>query len=117
MAFRFEKLEVWQKSIVYYCEILRLTDKFPRDEIFGLTSQLRRAVMSVSLNIAEGSGRPTKKEFKQFLGFAQGSLYETISNLFVCRERKLLNTQEFEKLYTEGEVIGKMISSLRSSLE
>lgn len=116
MAFRFEKLDVWQKAIEYYCDVNEVSKRFPRDEVFGLTAQLRKAALSVSLNIAEGAGRPTKKEFKQFLGFAQGSLFEVVSNLHACRERKLLADGEFQMLYEDGETISKMISSLRNSL-
>lgn len=114
--FRFEQSAVWQKSVDFYDEVIKISSRFPKDEVFGLTSQIRRSALSISLNIAEGSGRSTKKEFKQFLGFARGSLFETVSNLHVCRNRKMISPSEFSVLYDESERLSKMISSLRSTL-
>lgn len=114
--FRFEQLAVWQKSVDFYDEVIKISSRFPKDEVFGLTSQIRRSALSISLNIAEGSGRSTKKEFKQFLGFARGSLFETVSNLYVCRNRKLISDSEFSVLYDDSEKLSKMISALRSTL-
>lgn len=116
MSFRFEQLTVWQKSIELYDEVIRVSNKFPKDEQFGLTSQIRRSALSISLNIAEGSGRPTKKDFKMFLGYARGSLFETVCNLHICERRKLITGTDYSILYEECETLSKMISSLRSTL-
>lgn len=116
MTFRFEELAVWKKSIELYDETNKITSGFPKDEMFGITNQMRRSALSVSLNIAEGSGRPTKKDFKMFLGYARGSLFETVSNLHVCERRGLISKTDYTVIYDECEVLSKMISALRNSL-
>ncbi len=79
MAFKFENLKVWQSSIELSGQIYELTEKFPKKELFVLTSQMQRASDSVSLNIAEGSTGQTNPEFKRFLGFAVRSAIEVVS--------------------------------------
>jgi len=79
IKFSFENLTVWQNSIEFSKNIYELTKYFPKEEFYGLTSQIRRAAVSISLNIAEGKGRYHKKEFIQFLYLARGSLYEVIT--------------------------------------
>lgn len=116
MEFNFEKLEVWQKAVQYYVDTCKASENFPRSELFGLTAQLRNSALSISLNIAEGAGRQYKKEFKQFLGVARGSLFETITNLHACRKRQFLSESDFQRLYKEGVTIGKMTNALRKSL-
>jgi len=79
--FGFEKLDVWQKAVEYGDTIYEITKPFPAEELFGLTSQLRRAAVSVSANIAEGSSRSSNIDFKRFIEIAYGSLLETVSEL------------------------------------
>jgi len=110
--FGFERLEVWQRAVSYYTRVCDTEKVFPRNEMFGQVSQLKSSALSISLNIAEGSGRQHKKEFKQFLGIARGSVFETVTNLYAARQRGLLSEEDFTRLYDEGAVIAKMISSL-----
>ncbi len=79
----YQQLIVWQKAIALVTEVYRVSSKFPRDEIYGLTSQVRRAAVSVPSNIAEGQGRATKGEFIQFLCHARGSLYELETQIVI----------------------------------
>lgn len=117
MAQAFQELLVWQRSIEMTVAIYDATRSFPREEVYGLTSQLRRAAVSVASNIAEGRGRISQGEFRQFLGVAQGSNYEVQTQILVAKklnmgEPKQLN--QAEKLSVE---VGKMLSAFIASLE
>jgi four helix bundle protein len=90
IKFSFENLTVWQNSIEFSKNIYELTNYFPKEEFYGLTSQIRRAAVSISLNIAEGKGRYHKKEFIQFLYLARGSLYEVITCLKLAQQLNYL---------------------------
>ena len=114
--FNFEKLEVWQKSVEFADTIYKNTKNYPKEELFGITSQLRRASVSISLNIAEGAGRKSIKEFKHFIGMAYGSLAETITLLKISLKRKYLPNEIVDELYTSCEEIGKMLSGLTKTL-
>ena len=94
-----------------------LTRKFPREELYILTSQIKRAADSIALNVAEGSTGQTNAEFRQFLGYAIRSAIEVVSCLYIGRKRRLINDQSFQKLYNELETIVKMLQSLRNSLK
>jgi four helix bundle protein len=86
MALRsYQELIGWQKGIDLVAEVYRLTRTFPKDEMYGLTSQLRRAAVSIPSNIAEGQGRLSRGEFKQFLGHARGSIFELESQILIAR--------------------------------
>jgi len=115
MAFNFEKLEVYQEAVEFANELYSLTKKFPPEEVFGLTTQLRRAGVSVALNIAEGSGR-LKKEFRQFLRVARTSIYECIAILQVSLKQKYLSTEEYEQFYARGDQLVKRINALIRSI-
>ena len=93
--FKFEKLSVWQKSIEYADQIYSLTKSFPQDEQFGLTSQLRRAAVSISSNIAEGSARSSATDFCRFIEIAYGSLMETISQAKIASRQKYVDSNNF----------------------
>lgn len=111
----FEKLNVYQRSLDIIDKIYQTTEKFPKDELFSLTSQLRRAAVSIALNIAEGSGR-SKKDFRHFLNIARTSVYECSAILEISKRRKYISSENFNFLYNELEIIVKMINKLRSSI-
>jgi four helix bundle protein len=116
MAFRFEELKVWQMALDLSNEIDVLTKKFPVEERFSLSSQIKRAADSVVLNIAEGSTGQTKPEFKRFLDIALRSAVEVVACLFIAIKRNYISKEEFDKNYTAYEVICKMITKLRDSM-
>jgi len=117
VAFKFEKLEVWQKAIELGLHIHELTRSFPKEEIYILTSQIKRAADSIALNIAEGSTGQTNAEFKLFLGYAIRSAIEVVSCLYIGQKRKLISEVAFQTLYCETEGIVKMLQALRNSLD
>lgn len=112
--FNFEKLNVYQKSVSFSNEVYQLTENWPKEHLFGIIDQLRRAALSISLNIAEGYSR-SKNEFKSFLDIARGSAFECIPIIEIAYRRKLININQKEELYNQVSVIAKMISSLKSS--
>ena len=114
--FGFERLDVWGKAIDFADTVYAVTRDFPADERFGLTNQMRRAAVSISSNIAEGSSRSSTKDFARFVEIATGSLFEVISQSFISRNQGLLTNEEFEILYAAAEEQGRMLSGLRRSL-
>lgn len=98
MKFNCENLEVYKISRLLILEIYNITKKFPADEKFGLISQLRRATISISLNIAEGSGKISKKDFANFIRIAIGSLIETDTALKISTDLGYINSREYEKI-------------------
>lgn len=114
--FNFERLEVWHKSIEFADRVYRITRSYPDEERFGLTSQMRRAAVSVSSNIAEGSARFSKADSARFVEIATGSVFEVVSQSFISRRLTLLNETDFKTLYLAAEEQGRMLSGLRSSL-
>jgi four helix bundle protein len=114
--FNFEKLDVWQKAITLADVIYNDTRGFPVDERFGLTNQMRRSVISVSSNIAEGSSRSSKNDFGRFVEIATGSVFELVSQGFIARRQSFLAEEDFRAIYANAEEIGRMLSGLRNSL-
>jgi four helix bundle protein len=114
--FGFERLEVWEKAISFADTVYSITREFPADERFGLTNQMRRAAVSISSNIAEGSARNSRKDFARFIEIATGSLFEVVSQSFISRNQGLLSPDEFQALYLAAEEQGRMLSGLRRSL-
>jgi four helix bundle protein len=114
--FNFEKLEVWQKAIDFADLIYNETRRFPAEERFGLTNQLRRAAVSISSNIAEGSSRSSKTDFARFTEIAAGSVFEAVSQAFIARRQSFLNEQQFRGIYGNAEELSRMLSGLRKSL-
>jgi four helix bundle protein len=114
--FNFEKLEVWQKAIDFADLIYNETRRFPAEERFGLTNQLRRAAVSISSNIAEGSSRSSKTDFARFTEIAAGSVFEAVSQAFISRRQSFLNEQQFRGIYGNAEELSRMLSGLRKSL-
>ncbi|PHX84752.1 MAG: four helix bundle protein [Opitutia bacterium] len=113
--FKFEKLNVWQKALDFADFIYSESASFPPDERFGLTNQIRRAAVSISSNIAEGSAR-SDPDFARFIGYASGSLYEVVTQSFIARRRKFLSEASFNRIYTDADEISRMLSGLRDSL-
>ena len=93
-----------------------LTRNFPDDERFGLTNQMRRAAVSVSSNIAEGSARSSRSDNARFLEIATGSLFEVVAQSFISRRQGFLSDPDFTMLYTSADELGRMLSGLRRSL-
>lgn len=111
----FEKLEVYQQAVVLALDIYKITKIFPKDELFGIVSQVRRAVVSISLNIAEGSSR-SKKEFSHFLNMARGSCYELVPLLKISLELGYVANGEYQKLYERVDNLAKRINALKNSV-
>ncbi len=117
MAFKFENLQVWQKALDLTDEINLLTkNNFPKDELFILTSQIKRAADSVVLNIAEGCTGQTNLVFKNFLGYALRSAIEVVACLFIAKRRSIISNDDFQKLYDDYQSLTKMITALRNTL-
>lgn len=114
--FNFEKLDVWQKAIDFADLIYNKTRAFPSDERFGLTNQLRRAAVSISSNIAEGSSRSSKSDFARFVEIATGSVFEVVSQAFIAHRQSFLSQDQFRKIYADAEELSRMLSGLRKSL-
>ena len=115
MSFKFEELVVHQKAIDFVDKIYSLTKGYLRDEMFGLTSQLRRAAVSISLNIAEGSAR-TKKDFGRFIDMARGSIFECVTILKISVKQNYINQLKFNDLEKDLVEISKMLSGLKRKL-
>ena len=116
MALKFEGLTVWQKALELTAHVHELTRTFPREELYILTSQIKRAADSVALNIAEGSTGQTTAEFKQFLGYAIRSAIEVVACLHIGKRRGVVSDGDFKHLYEQVEEIIKMTQGLRRSL-
>lgn len=116
MAQAFQDLLVWQRSMEMTVSVYRATRSFPDDEKFGLTSQLRRAAVSVASNIAEGRGRLTEGEFRQFLGLAQGSNCEVQTQVLVAMRLGIGKSTALHEVQEFSVEVGKMLSALIASL-
>ncbi len=114
---KFRKLTVWQRSIQFVSLIYKITSKFPKEERFGLIDQIRRAAVSVCLNIAEGSGSGTDAEFIRFLRMAQRSAYEVIAALEIAINLKYTDKDEVNGAIGEADQISAMLSGLIKSLK
>jgi len=110
-------LEVWQKSVDLVTDIYGLTKSFPKEEIFGITNQLRRAAVSIPANIAEGSGRNTTGELKQFIGIAMGSLAELETLVLISSKLGYLNDVDFNILQEKLTLQFRLLSGLKHSLK
>jgi four helix bundle protein len=117
MSNGFRDLLVWQKSMQLAVEIYRLTKDFPGEEIYGLTSQIRRSAISVPSNIAEGHGRLSAGEFRQFLGIARGSTYELQTQLEIAKSLDLASAGRIEASSQLSQEVGKMIHGLLESMK
>ena len=113
---QFRDLLVWQRSMRLAEMVYTATTPFPREELFGLASQMRRAAVSVPSNIAEGQGRNSEKSFAHFLNQAQGSLYELETQTELARNLSMIAEHQAGELLAEASEIGRMLNGLRSSL-
>lgn len=118
MAVRsYQELETWQVAMKLVAELYRVTREFPKEEIYGLTNQLRRAAVSVPSNIAEGQGRNSTAEFLRHLSIVRGSLYEVETQLLIARQLNYLNEQDAEKMNTLTTSAGRLLNALARSLQ
>ncbi|MBN1901764.1 four helix bundle protein [Candidatus Sumerlaeota bacterium] len=112
----FRELIIWKKSMDLAEQIYRVTEKFPKNELFGLISQMRRAAVSIPSNIAEGQSRNSRGEFLQFLGVARGSMAELDTQIELSGRLGFLTKEEEKTLNLRIEEISKMLSGLKRSL-
>ena len=115
-AFRFEKLEVWQLARQLNRSVYHATSGFPKSEQFGLTAQVRRASVSVSSNIAEGSGRNSDADFSHFLEIAYGSLMEVVSQCYLALDENYLDQPTLDSIATNAHTLAGKITALSKSL-
>ncbi|MBZ5555007.1 MAG: four helix bundle protein [Acidobacteriia bacterium] len=113
---KYSDLIVWQKAMDLTQEVYTVTRCFPKEEIYGLTSQLRRAAVSVPSNIAEGQGRKSTSEFLQHLSIAYGSLLEVETQVLIAERLAYLEKQSVSGLISRTSEVGKLLNGLRNSL-
>jgi four helix bundle protein len=113
----YRDLIVWQKSMQLVTEIYLLAKNFPKEEIYGLTSQIKRAVISVPSNIAEGQGRDSTREFIHHLSIAYGSLMEVETQLQIAVNLNFVEQMKINEIYTRTSEIGRLINGLSRSLQ
>jgi four helix bundle protein len=117
MRFKFEKLIAWQEAMDFNEAIyLLVKEHFPKEELFILSSQIKRAADSIPLNVAEGCTGQSNPEFKRFLGYAIRSAIEVVSCLYIAKRRQFISNEKFSCLYAEAETLIKVITGLRNSL-
>ena len=112
-----ERLEAWSKAVDFVVDIYKITDGFPKEEKFGLTSQIRRAAVSVPANIAEGAARQSQKEFAHFLSIAQGSASELETELLIAHRLGYLSESRYHELRSILERVGRLITGLAQHLK
>jgi four helix bundle protein len=113
----FKKLNVWQKAHQVAMDVYKTTGTFPKDELYGLTSQIRRAAISIPSNIAEGCGREGAVEFSRFCQIAMGSAYELEYQLLLAHDLNFLKDKDFENLNTQLNEVRKMLLSFIQKLK
>lgn len=113
--FYFEKLDVWQNARVLVKDMYRVTASFPSEEVFGITSQIRRATMSISANIAEGISRTTNKEKSRFLNMSFSSAMEVVNFLILSLDLEYLNNEQYTELREQLEKITNQLQACTSS--
>jgi four helix bundle protein len=108
----YKQLSVWQKSIELVVSVYTATAKLPKDEVFGLRLQMRRAAVSIPCNIAEGQGRSSAKDYRRFILQARGSLLELETQIVICERLQCMETKRCNELRTETAEIGRMLNGL-----
>ena len=112
----YRELSVWQRGIEMTLATYRLTKSFPKEELFGLTNQMRRAAVAVSSNVAEGYGRNSKGEYKQFLGIARGSNLELQTQLFIAKQLDYGSAEQLTHVENLSNEVAKMLNVLIAKL-
>jgi len=112
----FEDLRAWQCAMMLALDIYQSTSHFPKQEIYGLTSQLRRAAVSVPSNIAEGKGRSSDRELCQFLNHARGSIYEVQTQLMLAQRIGYLDKEQSTQLLAQAAEVGRLLNGLMKAL-
>jgi four helix bundle protein len=116
MGRTYRDLVLWQKAMQFVTDLYRVTREFPREELYGLTSQMRRAAISIPSNIAEGQARYSQKEFRQFLSHARGSLVEVETQLGIAINLGYLTPSRGLALTKQRDEIGRLLNGLANSL-
>ncbi len=117
MKFKFEDLRIWQKAMDLAEELYAMTTKFPKTEMYNLSSQTMRAVDSIALNISEGSIGQSNPEFKRFMGYAIRSLAEVVSCLHKSKRRKYITLQEFDTYYADSFELMNMMIAFKNKIK
>jgi len=110
----YRDLRAWQQAMQLVTQIYRVTSTFPKQELYGLTAQLRRAAVSIPSNLAEGHGRNSRREFHQSIGQSRGSLSEVETQLEIAKNLGYVDTNTLESLLGQAEGVGKMLTGLRA---
>src|SRR6476619_1402493 len=113
----FRKLLIWQKSMLLVTKIYTTTSKFPKEEIFGITSQIRKCAVSVPSNIAEGFGRDSDKEYLRYLNISMGSLFEMQTQIEIIKNIGYLTQEEFNTIYEDSREIERMLVSFMNKIK
>ena len=116
MPYSFRDLRIWQEARVLMIEVYKISKGFPKDELFGLTNQIRRSSLSIMANIAEGYGSGTRKERARFLTIARGSLDETRSHLSAAQALGFIDEPSYEKLDQRFDILCRSINSFMTSI-
>lgn len=112
----YQQLIAWQKAIHLVATVYQATARFPNEELYGLTSQMRRAAVSIPSNIAEGQGRKSRGEFQHFLGIAKGSLFELETQVVISVRLEFINPTEAKPLEEKIQEVGRIVNGLVASL-
>ena len=113
----YKDLVCWKKSYQFVLAVYKVTKKYPKDELFGLVTQMRRAASSIPANIAEGSMRQSPKEFQQFVRIARGSMAEMEVWIKLSFDLQYIDPQDFKNLSTQCDEVGRLLSGLQKSLK
>jgi four helix bundle protein len=116
MPFRFEGLEIFQLAVDFARMAYQLSRPFPKEEIFGLRANLRRAATSVALNIAEGAGRGTRRDFAHFLDVASGSVFETLASFLLAERLGYFRSTDIEQFRKESDRLARKLNSFKRTL-
>ena len=114
--FRFEKLEVWKDAREFVLLVYKVTSGFPSTERFGLVDQIRRAAVSIALNIAEGSTKGSDADFRRFLKMAQGSVNEVVTGFYLAIDLKFIKQDQFDNLYDSALKVNAKLNALIKSI-
>ena len=114
-SYYYKKLKVWQKAMQLVVQVYKATKNFPKHEQYGLISQMRRSVISIPSNIAEGHGRNSDKEIVRFLDIARGSIYELDTQIEISRQLSYLKPKDFNIIFSLLDETSRMLSGLRKS--